>query len=184
MTKEEFKVIVKALKAVYSTPTFIPDKDAFNVWYELLKDLPYTEVSTAAQNYMATQTKIPTIADIRKEVVDLQIKVYTAGKGILSEGEAWGLVAKALTRSIYYYNEEFAKLPPEVQRAVGSAMNLHDIAASNDTNLGVEESLFSRRYREEIAKAKTEAKTPPRVQAMIDKLIAQSSQEQKQIAAK
>lgn len=31
MTREEFKTLVKGMKAVYAQPTFIPDQDAFNV---------------------------------------------------------------------------------------------------------------------------------------------------------
>ena len=30
MEREEFKILVKAMKAVYAQPTFIPDKDAFD----------------------------------------------------------------------------------------------------------------------------------------------------------
>ena len=180
MTKEEFLIVVKGLKAVYSAPSFIPDKDAFNVWFGLLKDLSYAEVSASAQNYMATQTKLPTIADIRKGVVDLRTKAQTGGKGYLSEGEAWGLVKKALARSIYYYDEEWEKLPPEVQRAMGSAWNLHDIAASDDVNLSVEESLFSRRYRAEIEKTQLSEQMPPSVK----KLIEQSVNKVQQISTK
>ena len=43
MTREEFAVLVKAMKAVYSSENFIADKDAFDVWYGLLKDLPYEQ---------------------------------------------------------------------------------------------------------------------------------------------
>lgn len=38
MEREQFKVLVKAMKAVYAQPTFIPDQDAFNVWFALLGD--------------------------------------------------------------------------------------------------------------------------------------------------
>ena len=39
MDREEFKVLVKGMKAVYAQPTFIPDQDAFNMWFALLGDL-------------------------------------------------------------------------------------------------------------------------------------------------
>lgn len=44
MEREQFKVLVKAMKAVYAQPTFIPDQDAFNIWFALLGDLPYKDV--------------------------------------------------------------------------------------------------------------------------------------------
>ena len=49
MTREEFKTLVKGMKAVYAQPTFIPDQDAFNVWFELLKDIPYQQANVAIQ---------------------------------------------------------------------------------------------------------------------------------------
>ena len=32
MEREEFKILVKAMKAVYAQPTFIPDKDALDCY--------------------------------------------------------------------------------------------------------------------------------------------------------
>ena len=55
MTREEFKTLVKGMKAVYAQPTFIPDQDAFNVWFELLKDIPYQQANVAIQKYMLTE---------------------------------------------------------------------------------------------------------------------------------
>lgn len=67
MTREEFKTLVKGMKAVYAQPTFIPDQDAFNVWFELLKDIPYQQANVAIQKYMLTEKFPPTIADIREK---------------------------------------------------------------------------------------------------------------------
>ena len=50
MEREEFKILVKAMKAVYAQPTFIPDKDAFDVWYGLLQDLPYEQANCVIRN--------------------------------------------------------------------------------------------------------------------------------------
>lgn len=66
MEREQFKVLVKAMKAVYAQPTFIPDQDAFNVWFALLGDLPYKQAELAVQKHMATEKFPPTIADIRE----------------------------------------------------------------------------------------------------------------------
>ena len=68
MTREEFKTLVKGMKAVYAQPTFIPDQDAFNVWFELLKDIPYQQANVAIQKYMLTEKFPPTIADIRESL--------------------------------------------------------------------------------------------------------------------
>ena len=66
MEREEFKTIVKGLKAVYAQPAFIPDADAFDVWYGMLRDLPYRQASLAVQQHMASSPYPPTISDIRR----------------------------------------------------------------------------------------------------------------------
>ena len=71
MEREEFKILVKAMKAVYAQPTFIPDKDAFDVWYGLLQDLPYEQANLAIQKYMTSERFPPTIADIRTKATEI-----------------------------------------------------------------------------------------------------------------
>ena len=34
---------------------YIPYQDAFNVWFELLKDIPYQQANVAIQKYMLTE---------------------------------------------------------------------------------------------------------------------------------
>lgn len=141
MTREEFSVIAKGMKAVYANPTFIADKDAFDVWYALLSDLDYALVSKATQDYMKSTSKIPTPADIRNRAEEL-----TRGDE-LTETEAWSLVSKALRNGIYYAQDEFAKLPPLVQRAVGSYEQLRIWASDNEYNESVASSNFMRAYK-------------------------------------
>jgi len=119
VTQEQFRILVKAMKAVYSDPKFIADNDAFMTWYAMLNDLTYEQLSEAIKAYMQTEVFIPTIAGIRNKVVELQPEG-------LNPQEAWGMVRNAVSRSGYYYAEEFEKLPKEVQKAVGVAENLRD----------------------------------------------------------
>lgn len=72
MEREEFKILVKGMKAVYTKPDFLPDKDAFEIWYNLLRDLNYSVCSAAIQSYMMTNKFPPTIADIRQLASDVQ----------------------------------------------------------------------------------------------------------------
>ena len=66
MTKDEFKILCKGMKAVYPQSTFLPDADAFKVWYSLLQDLDYTIAQAAIQKYILTNKFPPTVADIRE----------------------------------------------------------------------------------------------------------------------
>ena len=119
MTQQEFRVLVKAMKAVYTDPKFIADNDAFMVWYNMLNDLTYKELSEAIKAYMQTEVFPPTIAGIRAKVREIEPEEENFN-------EAWGLVRKALSRSGYYWQEEYEKLPEKVQKAVGRAENLKE----------------------------------------------------------
>lgn len=148
MTREQFKVLVKAMKAVYTNPGFIPDQDAFDVWYSMLKDLDYAIASRAVQMHLQTEESPPTVAGIRKQ----SVKLKADEADDLNETAAWSLVLKAIRRSTYYSEEEFAKLPATVQRAVASPKQLREWATLEDVDgktLTVIQSNFQRTFRAE-----------------------------------
>lgn len=161
MTREEFMTVVKALKAVYTSPSFIPDKNAFDVWYGLLQDLPYEVVSKSAQYHMTTSERYPTIANLRQGAHEL-----TEPKE-LNEIQAWSLVSKAIRNSAYNSVEEFAKLPPLVQQAVGQPSQLRAWAIDSDYNEQVTASLFGRTYKAVAEKAEKVGQTSKTMQGLI-----------------
>lgn len=142
MTKAEFIPLVKGLKAVYADPAFLPDSDAIMVWYSLLKDFSYKDASRAIQEVMRTSKFKPTVADII-ERIHANVTDET-----MTEMEAWSLVRKAVSRSIYGSVEEFEKLPPVCKKAVGSAANLRELAMLDEATVeSVEQSHFVKSYR-------------------------------------
>lgn len=159
MTREEFSRIVKGLKAVYAYESFIASQDAFDIWYELLKDLDYQAVSVGTKKLMQTSSKVPTPADIRKAAIP---------EDDISEGEVWARIAKAIARSTYYAGEEFAALPADLQRCVGSADQLHNWAVAEDLSLEVIQSQVLRSYRQ--------VKARNRETQLVDPQVAQLSQ--------
>ena len=175
MEREMFKTLVKAMKAVYAQPTFIPDQDAFNVWYELLKDLPYKQLNVAIQKYMLTEKFPPTIADLRakaNEIVEPELEG-------MSELQAWSIVRKAIGRSGYYAEEEFDKLPEACKIAVGSPANLREWAMMDSDQVStVEQSHFIRNYRAAVKRISEDRKIPDHIRSLISDL-----QSEKRIAA-
>ena len=162
MTKDQFKILVKAMKAVYTNPGFIPDNDAFDVWYSMLKDLDYALASRAVQMHMQTEETPPTVAGIRKQ----SAKLKADETDDLNETAAWSLVLKAIRRSTYYSDEEFAKLPPVVQRAVSSPRQLREWAMLEDVDgktLTVIQSNFQRTFRAEQQRERERSKLSPDV---------------------
>lgn len=170
MDKNEFKTLVKAMKAVYTDPKFIPDNYAFSVWYELLKDIPYDVCNVAIQKYIMTKTFNPTIADIRQ----LATEIITPER--LSEGAAWNLVFKAISNSSYHAEEEFAKLPVDCQKAVGSPAMLREWALMEISEVNtVIQSNFMRSYRVESKRTQEHDALPASTRQKVEQLANRMS---------
>lgn len=171
MTREEFKILVKGLKAVYTQPSFIPDKEAFEVWYGLLADLDYELCSIAIKKHMQTVEKEPTVAGIRKHASELSRE-----EGEINELAAWQMVLKAMRNSTYHSDEEFAKLPSTVQRAVGSPRQLREWAMAENidgTWMNVTQSNFMRTYRAEVVREREMRKLSPDLMRLVRKTTEQ-----------
>jgi len=167
MEREQFKILVKAMKATYTSENFIPDADAFAVWYEMLKDLSYEHASLAIRKYMLTEKFPPTIADIRTKAREIAGEPDNG----MSELEAWALVKKAICNSNYHSEEEFASLPKTCQIAVGNPANLREWAAMDTESVEtVEQSHFIRNYRAAVQREKDSQKMPESVRTMIETL--------------
>ena len=166
MTREEWAVLVKAMKAVYTSPSFLPDQYAFDTWYGLLKDLDYKLLSFGLKKYMQTEWKEPTIAALRQCAQSLAPQ-----SDELNETEAWNLVSRAIWNSIYHAEEEFSKLPEIVQKAVSSPGQLEEWAKSGNidgTWWSVVQSNFQRTYRAEVQREQERRKLSPDLLKIID----------------
>lgn len=177
MDREKFKTLVKAMKATYPQDTFIPDQDAFNVWYAMLKDLPYEICSLAIQKYIMTRKFPPTIADIREMATEVTQRELEP----ISELEAWAIVKKAICNSGYNSVEEFNKLPEVCQIAVGNPSNLREWAMMNTEQVNtIEQSHFIKSYRAAAMRMKEDARLPDKVKALISDVSKQHRIDQKQ----
>ena len=157
MTRDEFKILVKGMKAVYAQPTFLPDKDAFDMWFALLGDLPYKVANIAIQKHMLTEKFPPTPAEIREKAAQMIETPETE----MSELEAWALVRKAIRNSGYHAKEEFDKLPEACREAVGNAANLEEWAKMDYEKVeSVGQSHFIRNFRTAVLRIKEEQRLP------------------------
>lgn len=159
MTRDEFKVLVKAMKAVYTHPTFIPDQHAFNIWYEMLKDIDYKTASFAVKKYMQSEEREPSVANIRSQAASLR-----PCEDELNELEAWEMVKKAMGNSTYHAEEEFKKLPEIIQKAIVNPRQLREWATMENIDgraWNVMQSNFMRTYRAEVERQKSNKKLSP-----------------------
>ena len=177
MTRDEFKVLVKGMKAVYAQQTFIPDKDAFDMWYALLYDLPYKVANIAIQKHMLTEKFPPTPAEIREKAM----QAVTPPETEMSELEAWSLVRKAIRNSGYHAKEDYEKLPEACQMALGNSANLEEWAKMDYEKVeSVGQSHFIRNFRTAVLRIKEEQKLPEQTR----KLIAEMRENRLKIGSK
>lgn len=124
MTRDETKKILMLMGAVY--PNFKPDNLTATVdaWYLMLSDFEYADIENALRIYVriADEQFAPSvnklIAMIRKPQELSQMDFPTV----------WRYIRKAISRSLYYSEEEFDKLPDEAKALVGAPGQLREWA--------------------------------------------------------
>lgn len=171
MTRDETIKILMAIQAAY--PNYKPqDKTvAVNVWAEMLSDIPYEQVSVAVKAYIQTDTSgfAPSVGDVRERVRDIFAK-----EDELNETAAWSMVWKAICNSGYHSEEEFAKLPPVIQRAVHSPAQLREWALLENIDgktITVLQSDFQRAFRVEQQRERERSKLSPDILKLMNPII-------------
>lgn len=174
MTKDEFKILCKGMKAVYTQSTFLPDADAFKVWYSLLQDLDYTIAQAAIQKYMLINEFPPTIADIRKNAVSVQ----AGDKKTWSEG--WEEVMKAIGNFGSYREEEALESMSEITRKAVKKLGFRNICLSE--NITADRANFRTIYEQMAENEYTAKQIPLNLSKLIESI--QQTEQQKRIRSK
>lgn len=153
MNLEETKKIMGVIAVTY--PTWkVPDPElAIRVWQNMLAEYDYKMVGEALKRFIKTDTS--GFAPTPGQIID-KLSSMSTEETSLSASEAWVLVYKAICNGTYNSQEEYAKLPKVVQRAVGSHEQIKAWAMDPEFNAGVESSNFKRAY-EVVLKREVEA---------------------------
>ena len=152
MTREEFGVLASAMVSLYPEMNLMRDPDAARIWYAMMGDMDYQTASRALQYHVNTSPYAPKVVDFRR---------YAAQRDDMNTEEAWALVTRALRNGLYGAEEEYAKLPDKVQRAVGSPVNLREWSQlGKDEVQSVQKSHFARAYRTEMERAEQDRLLP------------------------
>lgn len=155
MTIQETGAIMDILTTAY--PRFYAGANAPNprrtmaLWAEMFAEDDVRLVAAAVKALIAADEKgfPPHIGAVKA-----QLRKLTAPE-VLTPMEAWALVLRAIKRSGYESRREFDRLPPVLQRLVGSPSQLRDWGMMDeDTVNSVVASNFQRSYQ---ARAKADA---------------------------
>lgn len=176
MEREQFKTLVKGMKAIYSQPTFIPDQDAFNMWFALIGDLPYEVCNVAIQKYMLTNKFPPTVAEIR------EIAANVIGGDPLTWGESWERALNAVRR-FGSYNQAAAldSLDPLTRKCVES-IGFMQLCMSE--NIMVERAHFQKIFDIFAKREQQQKQMPLQLQEAISMLQLKSMDEPLKIGGK
>lgn len=185
MTIQETAKVVYVIRATYpahfSKYTTKDYDNMIQAWTAVMEDYTYQQVSSGLKTYLASDTK--GFPPSPGQVIDCIKRVTKIADPEMNALQAWGMVRKALSNSAYNADVEFAKLPEIVQKAVGSAANLHEMCQLPIEQVEtVEQSQFIRTYNAMIKRAQEEEKIPSKVKALIEQAMhEQSIQEQKKL---
>lgn len=178
MGREDIKKVIGVMMSSY--PNYKPQdmKITVDIWYEMLQEYEASDVFMALKSYIASDTSgfAPSIGQL------INMICKTTKPQLMNEQEAWSLVRKALENGIYNSQREFDNLPDLVQKAVGSANQLHVWASDPDYDESVMSSNFMRSYRTICARQEEYNRMPKEVRARIDALAKQAL-EQKGVGA-
>lgn len=162
MTTREFSILLKAIKDIYDRKDFLDTDSKKSTWYALLKDLDYKTAAAALQAYMSSPDGHfePKPADIRKYAVKAMPEL-----DFPNEQEALAKVIRAVRNGIYGADEEFEKMPPIIQKAVGAPAVLTTWATQQADASGVWQSQFLKQYRAVLKRANDERALPEKMRA-------------------
>lgn len=168
MKFDEFKILVKGMKAVYTSPNFLPDADSVKIWYELLKDLPYKLANISIQKHMATNKFPPTPAEIRQ------------GAAISTEKPMdWSIGWAQFTRAVrvWGYNRPAEALASmdEITRQTVRRLGWKELCESENTMQ--DRANFRIIYEQEANRRREMAVLPEGVRSAIESLRAKDVKE-------
>lgn len=168
MTYEEVRGILKILKVNYPQSFRGWDReqgeDFLNLWAEAFKDDPSQLVAAAVKSIIYSDSRefAPNIGQVKEVMYKL------THKDELTEQEAFELIRKAASKSLWWSKEEHAKLPPILQKMV-TPNQLKDWAKlSSDEFNTVVASNFMRSYKQRMIQQKEHEKLPDAVRQLLD----------------
>ena len=167
MTRDEVKEIIMIM--TYTYPNYKPAdvRATVDTWTAILASYQSADIKAALHAYILSDTKgfAPSPGQLIDKVPSFSFE--------MSEMEAWSLVSKAVSNSIYNAKEEYEKLPVIVQKVLRTHEVLYEWALMEaDTVQSVIQSNFMRNYRIILQREKDNSKLPLQLKQLLKSEIA------------
>lgn len=156
MTREEARTLLMTIQTAF--PNYRPNKEAaIDLWASVMADIPFNKAMLALKTYIRTDTT--GFAPAVGQLLAMLRMVETPES--MTAPEAWGLVEVAVRNSAYECEKEFAKLPQDIQRAVGGPSTLRAWALGDEAKLAtVVKPMFEKAYSQIRARSEKVAMLP------------------------
>ena len=172
MTLEETKKVLMTANALFPQWKVQNPTETTRAWHWALEEYPAELVMAALQIFVKTSNSA--FAPSPSELIECMHKAKENEQ--LSEGEAWYLVKKAIQGANYHAEENFEKLPPTIQQAIGGASMLRQWGMTDSEEVNtVVMSNFQRAYRTVVEREKFSEKIPEQLRTLINGLTEKTS---------
>ncbi len=119
------KILKVAYPGFYSKMGKTDAEDTVSVWCDMFREEDVNVVKIALYKTIEEHTGFPpTIADIKTQIREMR----RAATGEKTDEELWSRLKAAVSNGYYGAKEEFAKLPPELQRYLGTPNTLRELS--------------------------------------------------------
>lgn len=167
MTQQEFSTFAMAVRTFYPREKILPNKEAMELWYRELSDIPYNAAEAVLRKWVSLNTWSPSIADIRAAVAEAQ-------NGEMPDyGAAWESVQQAIHQFGFYNQREALDSLDPMTRGVVERMGFRELCMS-ETPMQ-DRAQFRKIYETIAEREKKKQQVAPPVQAMIESLATKKA---------
>lgn len=160
MNKEEFVRTLTGVGKLYDKSL---DQEVLTMWLSFFKENTIEEFKSAINLHIRTSSKFPTISDIKS-------KIYTLNNKEESNSDLWEKLLTAISNGIYGAEEEYKKLPKEIQKFLGSPRQLTEIALMDSDTI---HSVVKGQFLKQIEYIKQSVKEQELMSPQTKKLLEQ-----------
>lgn len=161
MNRKEFSQFAAALRTFFPREKLLPNKEAMELWFAALKDIPYEDASRALNRWVMTEKWSPSVADIRAGVVQVHQKDEA-----LDWAGGWEEVTRAISKFGSWNKTDALESMSPVTRQCVQSIGWDNICLSE--NIAVERGHFRTMFESRMSKVEKAQQTPPELRSPVE----------------
>lgn len=168
MERSEFSIFADALRTFYPKESILPNKQAMELWYREVCDIPYEVAITALRKWVSTNKWSPSIAELRETAA-------TVANGEIPDwGEGWEQVCTAIRRYGYMGQRQALESMDELTRECVKRLGWQQLCMSE--NAMADRANFRTTYETLAERKKTNRQMALPLQQAISRIQLQQTE--------